>query len=271
MFDIHTHSYCSDGDDSPAEVVQKAKEAGLELFALADHDTVSGLGEAYGAARSLKLPMLPCCEIEAEYADTLHILAVCMDTENADFAALMEKKLRIRDERNERLTARLRELGMDVSDALKPSRGATTKANYAAALVELGFAESLSDAFSRILGRGCPAYIKQVHPSPEEVIGTVEAAGGFCVIAHPMKMKLDPAELILDMKKLGMRGVEAFYGTATEGEQRLFAALARQNGLFVTCGSDYHGAKRPKTYIGKGWQQCEELKNTEKLLMGYVR
>ncbi len=271
MFDIHTHSYCSDGADSPCEVAEKARAAGLSLFALTDHDTVLGIPEAQKRAAELNLPIITGCEIEADYEDTLHILALGLDIENPDFTALMEKKLRLRDERNERLTERLIELKMDVSSALESSRGATTRANYADALVKLGYAESTADAFDRILGRGKPGYIRQNHPSPEEVIGTVEAAGGICVIAHPMKMKLDPAKLISDMKRLGIRGVEAFYGTATEGETRLFATLAGQNGLFVTCGSDSHGSRRPRTHIGKGWQDCEELRKTERMLMGLAR
>ncbi len=271
MFDIHTHSYCSDGADAPAAVVENAKAAGLDLFALTDHDTVIGLPEACARAKELGLPMLTGCEIEADYEDTLHILALGIDHENPDFKALMERKIELRNERNEKLTARLAELGMDVSSVLESSRGATTRANYAEALVKLRFAGSTGDAFERILGRGKIAYIHQQHPRPEEVIGIIEAAGGIAVIAHPMKMRIDPAALISDMKKLGIRGVEAFYGTSTEGEKRLFATLARQNGLFVTCGSDSHGARRPKTHIGKGWQECEELKKTERLLMERVK
>ncbi|MBR5947126.1 MAG: PHP domain-containing protein [Clostridia bacterium] len=271
MFDIHTHSYCSDGADAPAKVVENAKEAWLDLFALTDHDTVIGLPEAQKRAKELGLAMLTGCEIEADYADTLHILSLGMDYQNADFKALMERKIKLRDERNEKLTERLRNLGMDVSSVLESSRGATTRANYAEALVKLGHAESTADAFDRILGRGKIAFINQTHPSPEEVVGIVEAAGGICVIAHPMKMKVDPAALIADMKRLGIRGVEAFYGTATEGEHRLFASLAKQNGLFVTCGSDSHGARRPRTHIGKGWETCEELKTAERMLMGMIK
>lgn len=271
MFDIHIHSYCSDGSDAPAVVAENAKAARLDLFALTDHDTVIGLEEAENRACELGLPFITGCEIEADYEDTLHILALGIDRENSDFKALMERKIIIRDERNEKLTARLAELGMDVSSELESSRGATTRANYAEALVKLGHAKNTTEAFDRIIGRGQIAFIKQQHPSPEEVVEIVRAAGGLSVIAHPMKMKLDPARLIADMKRLGFHGVEAFYGTATEGEHRLFATLARQNGLFVTCGSDSHGARRPRTHIGKGWKECEELKKAERLLLGMVK
>lgn len=269
MFDIHTHSNCSDGMDAPEAVVQKAAAMGLSLFALTDHDTTLGVPAALKAAAELSLPCLTGCEIEAQYQDTLHILGLGIDLESPELAALMQKKLALRDKRNRKLSARLAELGMDVTPALVESAGATTKANYASALVALGYAKDLFDAFGRILGRGCPAYIPQEHPSPEEVVGTIRAAGGAAVIAHPMKMKkCDPGRLIRDMARIGIEGVEAHYCGATEGETRLFSSLARENGLFITCGSDYHGARRPTSPIGGAWEDCEDLRRTEELLLG---
>lgn len=268
MYDLHTHSNCSDGLDAPELVVEKAAALGCTLFALTDHDTVSGVSAALARARELALPFLAGCEIEAKYADTLHILALGVDIENTALCELLAKKERSRVDRNRRLGERLAELGMDVSSALVESRGATTRANYAAALVELGYAKDLADAFDRILKRGCPAYVPQEHPSPEEVIETIRAAGGTAVIAHPMKMnKCDPAELIADLARLGIGGVEAFYSTATEGQTRLFASLAREHRLLVTCGSDYHGARRAYAPLGGAWRDCEDLAKAEKFFL----
>lgn len=267
MFDLHTHSYCSDGTDAPELVAEKAAALGCTLFALTDHDTMSGVAAAKARAAELSLPFLTGCEIEAKYADTLHILGLGVDPENPALRELLEIKERNRIDRNRRLGERLAELGMDVSSALVESRGATTRANYASALVELGYAKDLTDAFGRILKRGCPAYVSQEHPSPEVVVDTIRAAGGVAVIAHPMKMdKCDPRRLIADMARLGCWGVEAFYCGATEGQTRLFASLAREHGLFVTCGSDYHGKRRPSSPLGGAWRDCAELLRTELLL-----
>lgn len=268
MYDLHTHSICSDGMDAPTAVVQKAVELGMSLFALTDHDTMIGVPEALEEAAKYSLPCLAGCEIEAQYSDTLHILGLGIDINGPALGALMKKKIELRNERNRRLTARLIELGMDVTPALVESEGATTKANYASALVQLGYAKDMLDAFTRILGRGCPAYIMQEHPSPEEAVGAIRAAGGVAVIAHPMKMKkCDPAALIRDMARIGIEGVEAFYCGATEGETRLFSSLARDNGLFITCGSDYHGSRRPTSPLGGAWRDCEALRRTEELLL----
>ncbi|MBR6007088.1 MAG: PHP domain-containing protein [Clostridia bacterium] len=273
MYDLHTHSYCSDGTDSPELVAEKAAALGCTLFALTDHDTMSGVAAAKARAKELDLPFLTGCEIEAKYEDTLHILALGVDGENPALRELLTKKEINRIDRNRRLGERLAELGMDVSSALVESRGSTTRANYAAALVKLGYARDLADAFDRILKRGCPAYVSQEHPSPEEVIGTIHAAGGTAVIAHPMKMKkCDPGTLIADMARLGIDGVEAFYSTATEGQTKLFSSLAREHGLLVTCGSDYHGGMRSYAPLGGAWRVSADLVKSEKILLNrYVR
>ena len=92
MFDIHTHSTHSDGTDTPAELVAKARAVGLSLFALTDHDSLRGIPEAARAAREIGLPFLAGCELEAEYEDTLHILGIGLDIENEALKALIREK-----------------------------------------------------------------------------------------------------------------------------------------------------------------------------------
>lgn len=267
MFDIHTHSTHSDGTDTPAELVAKARAVGLSLFALTDHDSLRGIPEAARAASEIGLPFLAGCELEAEYEDTLHILGIGLDIENEALKALIREKDRCRNERNRRLTEKLLHLGVDVVPAL-PEPELLTRGHFADALVELGYAKDRFDAFDRFIGSGAPAFVKAEQPSPEEVVGIIRAAGGTAIIAHPMKMKkCDPTELIRDMARLGIEGVEAHYCGATEGETRRFASIARENGLFVSCGSDCHGLRRPSSPIGGAWRDCEELKQTERLLI----
>ena len=140
------------------------------------------------------------------------------------------------------------------------------RAHYAAALVEAGYAVDMNDAFNRLLGKNGIAYVKQEHPSAKEIISTINDAGGVCIVAHPMKTKCDANELINELAGLGLWGVEACYSTATEGETLLFTALAHEHGLFVTCGSDFHGKKRPNVSIGDGFRPCRELERTREEL-----
>lgn len=188
MYDLHTHSRCSDGSESPEHVAELAKAAGIELLALTDHDCVRGVPAALSRAAQLGLRMLPGVEAEADYADTLHILGIGQDIDAPCFQKLLAEQTALREERNRLLEIKLRKMGMDVSDYLIRSES-TTRANYAAALTAAGHAENTADAFRRILNRDALADIKQKHPSPQAVIDAVTGAGGAAILAHPMLMK----------------------------------------------------------------------------------
>lgn len=199
MYDLHTHSRCSDGSESPEHVAELAKAAGIELLALTDHDCVRGVPAALSRAAQLGLRMLPGVEAEADYADTLHILGIGQDINAPCFQKLLAEQTALREERNRLLEIKLRKMGMDVSDYLIRSES-TTRANYAAALTAAGHAENTADAFRRILNRDALADIKQKHPSPQAVIDAVTGAGGAAILAHPMLMKkCDPHELVRDL------------------------------------------------------------------------
>lgn len=259
MYDLHTHSRCSDGSESPEHVAELAKAAGIELLALTDHDCVRGVPAALSRAAQLGLRMLPGVEAEADYADTLHILGIGQDIGAPCFQKLLAEQTALREERNRLLEIKLRKMGMDVSDYLIRSES-TTRVNYAAALTAAGHAENTADAFRRILNSDALADIKQKRPSPQAVIDAVTGAGGAAILAHPMLMKkCDPHELVRDLADKGIWGIEAFYGAATEGETRLFSSLSREFGLFATCGSDFHGKSRPNAPIGSGWRSCAQL------------
>ena len=133
MYDLHTHSRCSDGSESPEHVAELAKAAGIELLALTDHDCVRGVPAALSRAAQLGLRMLPGVEAEADYADTLHILGIGQDIDAPCFQKLLAEQTALREERNRLLEIKLRKMGMDVSDYLIRSES-TTRANYAAAL-----------------------------------------------------------------------------------------------------------------------------------------
>ena len=116
MYDLHTHSRCSDGSESPEHVAELAKAAGIELLALTDHDCVRGVPAALSRAAQLGLRMLPGVEAEADYADKLHILGIGQDIDAPCFQKLLAEQTALREERNRLLEIKLRKMGMDVSD-----------------------------------------------------------------------------------------------------------------------------------------------------------
>ncbi len=262
MFDLHSHSTCSDGSECPAAVVDIAAAKGLDLFALTDHDSVAGVPEALKRAQAVGLPMLSGAEMEASFYATLHLLCIGMDITDPGFAAMVARQREFRLERNAKLEAKLDSLGMNISGLIDEESDCVTRAHYARALVLAGFAKDMNDAYDRILGRSGMAYIQQERLSPKQVISAARDAGGIVVLAHPMQMHCAAAPMIRELAELGIWGVEAHYYNATIGQTRQFTALARANDLFVTCGSDFHGEDRPAAVIGGCYIENDELKRT---------
>lgn len=267
MFDVHSHSTCSDGTETPAEVVDIAKARGLGLFALTDHDSIAGVSEALRRAEEVDLPLLTGCEMEASFRDKLHLLCLGMDIYDSNFVRMVERQREYRLERNEKLNKRLRSLGFDISDVLNTDSDCVTRAHYARAMVDAGYAENMNQAYERFLGKGACAYVHQERLSPEQVITATKNAGGVVVLAHPMQTHCEAAPMVKELADAGIWGVEAHYYNASEDEIRCFTSLARAYGLYVTCGSDYHGADRPEAIIGECYRDNYELKRTEQELM----
>ena len=261
-YDLHTHTYYSDGTASPAELIASAGAAGLGLLALTDHDTVMGVPYARAAAAEAGLPFLCGAEIEAEYTSKLHVLALGIDPEDVGILFMLRAQEERRRERNERMIKKLCEHGMDVLPYYKESIGCTTRTHVANALIAGGYAKDVADAFGRIIGRGCRYFVGCEHPTMREVIDRIEGAGGRAVLAHPHKMRCDHKKLVKSLADCGLWGVEVYYPGTTEENIAFFSGLAREHGLNITCGSDYHGVNRPEAQLGCSFREIPELEDT---------
>ena len=261
-FDLHMHSNCSDGSDAPALVVEHAKDAGLALMALTDHDTVCGVPEALEAGRAQGVAVLPALEMDTEYPGEMHILGLGVDIESPALTHALAVAGERRIARNRVILERLKAAGYDIAPFLSGAEGSVTRLHIALALIEAGYAESIHDAFARYLRRGGPGYYTVTRFSPEEVLSILLAAGGTPVWAHPYHLEgnLLPA---LDMLVAnGLMGIEAYHPSASEGQSKTLLSLARQRKLLVTCGSDSHGSHRQNTFCGCTWRDTPELNQT---------
>ena len=267
MYDLHTHSDFSDGTLPPEKLIKAASETGLRLIALTDHDTTKGLYRARTRAYELGMGFLNGVEIEAEYEDQLHILGLGVDPWSSKLRGMLLLQDRRRDERNERVIELLSRDGMYIRGHIAPTNGTITRANLAAAMVSAGYCSSISEAFGVYLGRKAPYYVPQLHPSMPEVLEAIHLAGGVSVLAHPMNMRVDHRALIDSMKANGLWGVEAHYGSATEEQKEYFSSLAKEFGLHITCGSDFHGENRPGITLGCSWRDIPELNGSEEELI----
>ena len=266
MYDLHSHSDFSDGTMPPEKLMREAAAAGLNLVALTDHDTTRGVYRASARARELGIGFLKGVEVQAEYDDELHILGLGIDPQALKLHGILLLQDRRREERNERVLRLLEADGIYIRGYIPHTIGSVTRANLAAAMVSAGYCETIGQAFSDFLGRKGPYYVPQSHPSMPEVLEAIHEAGGVSVLAHPMKMRVDHRALIEAMKANGLWGVEAHYGSATDEQKEYFSALAKEYGLHVTCGSDFHGRNRPGISLGCSWRDIPELNETEREL-----
>lgn len=268
-FDFHLHSNKSDGDFCPADVVKLAAKNNLSLIALTDHDTVSGVDEAVKAGGQLGVRVLSGVELDLESPFELHILGLGVGINDNGLLSALDAQRQRRYARNDDIVAKLKKSGYDIRPFLKKHNDITTRVNVALALIEAGFAKNLGDAFLNFLAKGRPGYCAIEKITPKTGIELILNAGGVPVLAHPCKIAANHHALVNELAGMGLKGIEAFYPTCTDGQVKLFLSLAKQYGLLVTSGSDFHGSIRKNITPGCAWVDCEELAYTKKYIEKY--
>lgn len=258
LVDLHLHSTCSDGTKSPEEIVALAAEAGLAAAVLTDHDTMEGTPSFLAAARAAGLRSIAGMEISADVPRrTVHLLAYGCDPGEPRLADALARVRNGRAERNARILERLARLGCPVTmEEVRAEAGnaeVVGRPHIAAALIRRGFAEDRVDAFRRFLGRGAPAYEERFRLAPEEALALVAGAGGVVSLAHPASTGYNPAELrrfVGGLAERGLAGIECLYTGYLPNQVEEYVGLAREFGLLVTGGTDYHGENKPGVRIG---------------------
>ena len=260
MIDLHTHTWCSDGTLSPSELVALAKRIGLSAVAVTDHDTVDGLEEALAAGMRLGIEVIPGVEINLEHEHvTLDMLGYFLDGRPSNELCHQLARLRsYRDERNERILARLAELGYPVSAeelALVAGGAAVGRPHIGEALRRRGYVSSISEAFTRFLRRGAPAFVDRRRLSLAEGVRLLRDSGGLAVVAHPGIIHTDDAglrDICARAARAGAVGFECYYSSYSPQTLATCLQLAADFGLVATGGSDFHGATKPAVRLGAG-------------------
>lgn len=270
-FDLQAHSRHSDGVLEAAEVVDAAAAAGVELFALTDHDTVDGVPEAASRARELGVAFSPAAELSAVHGphEDLHVLGYELDVSDADLVATLHDFRGDRARRIEAMAERLRELGFELDDTPLVARREAGKpigrphladavlahpAN-AQRLREEGI-EGKNELFPPYLVPGAIAYVARSRPTVAQAIEVIHAAGGVAVWAHPF-WDVDASDEALatlaEFAAAGLDGVECFYATHTEAQTRMLHAAALEHGLLTTGSADFHGPQHDKFSVFRGF------------------
>jgi hypothetical protein len=258
-FDLQSHSLHSDGELPAAGVVRAAVEAGVELLALTDHDSVEGVAEAAAVAEQLGIGLIPAVEISTIFGEVadLHILGYRIDTADRRLLSRLADSRRDRETRAARMIEALRGLGFAVDEGLLDERTRTGKTlgrpHIAQAVVQHPAnsarleEEDLTEASAFLVAyliEGRPAFCPREAPSVAEAIRLIQDAGGLAVWAHPfwdMAAPQDVLGALAHFRELGIDGVEAFYVTHTREQTELLVSDCRERRLIVTGSSDFHG------------------------------
>lgn len=240
--DLHLHSTASDGILTPTELVQVALDKGIEVIALTDHDTTDGVEEALEAARGTNLTVIPGVEISTDVpgSNELHLLGYYIDPHHKELEAHLSALRDARVGRAQKTLACLADAGcpLEWEHLIELSLGDVIgRPHIAQALVDAGHVDTVHTAFRQYLAKGRPAYVERYKLTPRQALKTILAAGGLPVLAHPTRV----LEQIPGLVRAGLAGLEAYYPSHTDPEQRFLVRLAKKHNLIVTGGSDFHG------------------------------
>ena len=246
--DLHIHSNCSDGSDSVEELARKIKPAGIDIFALSDHDTVEGCRKMREIAQFIPAVELTCLCGEIK----CHILGYGIDIENPELEALIEKGKVLRRKKLETRIKYLKdiwniELTAPELDWLY-SRKSVVKTHLANIIVNRGLADNNIEAMKKYLD-GCKT--GNTRFDGREAIDTIKKAGGIAVWAHPLggegEIHLQKEEFLKRleiMKNFGIQGLECYYSRYNQQEIEFLVQCANENNLLISGGSDYHGTNK---------------------------
>lgn len=254
--DLHIHTYYSDGKHSPAEIAKMAKENGVELLSITDHDTMEGLDEKRAAAEKEGLLFVPGWEISAYVGDLkVHTLGYGCERKGAYhvfYEACKNNSLRRAEDSLNKANAFLG-CNVTMDDVLRECK---REGPMHVMHVTRAFAHKLNadvdEMFWKCFAWGKPGYSCIGRPTPEEAIDVIHACGGIAVLAHPGRIYLEGdarKKLIDGLVCYGVDGIECTYSQHTASETEYFLAYASGHGLLKTGGSDFH-AKEARRTIG---------------------
>ncbi len=257
--DLHSHSTVSDGLLRPAEVAARASANGVQVWALTDHDEVSGIAEAREAAAALGMQHIPGVEISITWAGvTVHIVGLRIDETNDDLVTGLATTRSGRERRAREMAQQLADAGIPdaFEGALKfvGNPDLISRTHFARYIVELGIQDDIGGVFRNYLTQGKPGYVPHRWATLKEAVGWIRGAGGIAIVAHPGRYGFTDVQLdglLNEFKQLGGVGVEVVTGSHTVDEYDQFAKVARNYGLLASRGSDFHAPGESSVDLGK--------------------
>lgn len=253
-YDMHVHTTFSDGNKTPREVVMLAKEKGLDGIAITDHDECRGYGDLV-PCDTADISVYTGIEIAAEYDGEVHVLGLGIDWQNQALLEHVEKAAKARRQRAVKMLKKFNAAGIAITMEEVEEEctgGVMGRPHFAAVLVKKRYATSFKEAFKKYLTGHTPYYMPYEKVSIDRAAQLIIGAGGKVVLAHPGLMKESAFRSLLPkLSDMGFWGIEAYHPAHTDGQCVKYEHLAKQYGLFITAGSDFHGSAKPKISIGQ--------------------
>ncbi|MDE7394603.1 MAG: PHP domain-containing protein, partial [Clostridiales bacterium] len=230
----------------PAYVAEKAAASGCDFFALTDHDSIDGVAEADEAAAKAGIRNIHGIELSAYCGREIHILGYGIDIENEGFLRLLSEQQARRKARAEKILVRLAAYRMPIDFDYFEGKvhNVFSRMHIARAIADYGYEPDFYTALCKWLKEDAPTFVPNEGLTPEEIIAAIHAAGGYAVLAHPVRLNMDGAERAAFISRLtaaGLDGLEAVYKRTSHKAVRELKKVAQRCGLFVTAGADYHG------------------------------
>ncbi len=253
--DLHTHTTCSDGALTPAELIDAATGAGIDVLAITDHDSVAAYTQLGPSAA--KLQLVPGVELSATWRrQPVHIVGLDLDPADAALGRFLAGQTALRERRAERIAANLERAGLP--PLLSAARdlagtGQIGRMHFAGAIVATGFSRNHRGAFRRYLGRNKAGDVRAAWPGVVATVAAIRQAGGIAVLAHPLAYGLTRSklrELCSDFTAAGGRAMEVVSGAQAAAESAELARFAERAGLRASIGSDFHGPGQPWRALG---------------------
>lgn len=244
MYDLHVHSTASDGTLSPEELIKEAISLGLSGIAITDHDTTDGLeiAEEFIKNHMINLEFIPGIEMNTEMGENeVHILGYYIDYNNQSLQERLRDIRSQRQQRAQKMVNKLCELGLkiDYEDVKSLATDLVARPHIAMAMVNAGYVDNIKEAFNKYIGKGQSAYVNRYKFTPNEAINMIKQAGGIAVLAHPGLIA--DQNLIPNIIDMGIKGLEVYYPEHDNEQTENYLNLARNHGLLITGGSDFHG------------------------------
>lgn len=284
-YDLHSHSWVSDGTLSPTALVERAHAAGVEVLALTDHDDTGGCAEASAAAGRLGMTLVPGVEVSVTWqAMTIHVVGLQVDPASPPLQTGLESLREFRDWRAGEIGRRLAQRGIDgaYEGAQALARGRIiSRTHFAHYLVSRGCGADVREVFKHYLRRNKPGHVPGQWAGLEAALGWIRAAGGIAVLAHPARYDLTASKLrrlLGEFVECGGEGIEVVSGSHTPNDVQAMARHARNFDLLASMGSDYHGPENPWVELGRlqilpegltpVWQRLQQHQSQPVLTLG---